>query len=164
MKIFKKFINKRKFLEKQFLFNATINVDEFSFDGTVTYAKVVNIVDGDTIDCVFYVMSSVNNKKEMKKFRIRMASYDAPEMRPRKSKYTEDERQYIIMKANEAKDMLYNLIGDSIVILECGKYDNFGRILGTIKHTVDSTNTINQMMIDSKCIKENQLDGFTSSS
>jgi endonuclease YncB( thermonuclease family) len=58
-----------------------------------------------------------------------MYGYDSPEMKPSRSDPNRDE---IKKKAKYAKKLLEEKILNKIVILQCGKWDKYGRLLGTI--------------------------------
>ncbi len=111
------------------------NTKPFSFDGSTVRAKCLSVYDGDTITVAFDVYGNFY------KFNIRMNGYDAPEMKPDKTSITYNIAK---MKAIEARDHLASLLLDKIIKLECGPYDKYGRILGTVYY--DGVN-INEQMI-----------------
>ena len=95
----------------------------FNFDGYRTICKVVDVYDGDTITVTFVFRGKVI------KYKVRMYGYDSPEMKPRLNKQNRDKE---IKKAKEAKEYLKSLIYNKIVIIECGKFGKYGRLLGKI--------------------------------
>ena len=95
----------------------------FSLDKQTFNAKVVRVYDGDTCFAVFIYNSSPV------KFKIRMEGYDSPEMKPL---LTTINRNKEIENAIKAKEALEKLVLNKIVILECGKWDKYGRLLGKI--------------------------------
>ncbi len=99
----------------------------FTLEGREFDAKVVKIYDGDTIHVVFTF------KGELTRWKIRMEGYDSPEMR---SKNKEEK-----IAALAAKDALVGKIGENRVKLVCGKFDKYGRLLGTIFIGDDNINT-----------------------
>lgn len=99
------------------------NTELFTFDGYKTDCKVVDVYDGDTITVTF------SYRCKIIKYKVRMYGYDSPEMKPSKDMINRDTE---IKKAKEAKAYLEKLIGNKIVILECGKFGKFGRLLGKI--------------------------------
>ena len=99
------------------------NTDFYSLDGKTFRAKVVDIYDGDTCTVVFKFNGIYT------KYKVRMYGYDSSEMKPLKS---HPERQKIILNARYAKKQLEDKILNKIVILKCGKWDKYGRLLGTI--------------------------------
>jgi micrococcal nuclease len=114
------------------LTKATKQVKKFSFEDYETYAKIVEVYDGDTIKAVFRFNDI------MQKFTIRLFGIDTPEIRTRDK--LEKRAGY------EAKEMLVSLILDKIVYLKLGKFDKYGRILGTIYTLDDKYN------IDGDCV------------
>jgi len=105
----------------------------FSLDKQTFNAKVVRVYDGDTCFAVFIYNSSPV------KFKIRMEGYDSPEMKPL---LTTINRNKEIENAIKAKEALEKLVLNKIVILECGKWDKYGRLLGKI-YVKNNNNIIN---------------------
>ncbi len=88
----------------------------FDFNEHVYQAKVVKVYDGDT--CTVNIIYH----GEIVQLRIRMVGYDTPELTGKN------------VMAQKAKQDLAVLILDKIVILRCGKFDKYGRVLGIIYH------------------------------
>ena len=129
-------INKNKDLK-----NATKDIPFYSLNKKTFLAKVVDVYDGDTCTII------IKNKNELQKYKVRMLGYDSPEMKPRKNI---NNREEIIKKAKEAKNALIDKINNKLVYIECGSWDKYGRLLGTlytIKNNKKSIN-INQWMIN----------------
>ena len=99
------------------------DVDLFSLNSKEFICRIVSVYDGDTCTAMF----KLNQK--MVKFKIRMLGYDSPEMRPRINTPNRDE---IIEKAKSAKEALLSKVQNKKVILKCGKWDKYGRLLGTL--------------------------------
>jgi endonuclease YncB( thermonuclease family) len=109
----------------------------FTLDKRVFDAKIVRVYDGDTCFAVF----KLNN--DYVKFKIRLEGYDSPEMKPAlDSKNRECEKK----SAQKSKEELEKHVLNKIVKLHCGKWDKYGRLLGTIY--IDNNVNINQYMID----------------
>ena len=68
---------------------------------------------------------------------MRMLGYNSPELK--------DKNPEIKAKAIEAKELFKEMVLNKVVDIECGKFDAFGRILGTIK--LDDKD-INKIMLD----------------
>tara|TARA_S200000501_G_C20725822_1_gene700547 strand:- start:107 stop:553 length:447 start_codon:yes stop_codon:yes gene_type:complete len=102
--------------------------------------KVVDIYDGDTCTIIF------KNNRKFQKYKVRMNGYDSPEMKPNKNIKN---RSTIIKNAKNAKLALSNMILNKIVTIECGPWDKYGRLLGTIyiKYNNKQLN-INKWMIE----------------
>jgi micrococcal nuclease len=101
--------------------------------------KVVDIYDGDTCTII------LKNNGQFQKYKVRMNGYDSPEMKPLKNIKNRDK---IIKNAQAAKLALSNIILNKIVTIKCGKWDKYGRLLGTIYIKENRNNiNINQWMI-----------------
>jgi endonuclease YncB( thermonuclease family) len=113
---------------------------KFSLDGLVKLCKIVDVYDGDTCRAVF------RHNGEICKWNIRMNGYDSPEMRPSKKLENRDE---IKKKAIAAKNYLKSLIMNEkqFVYLKCGKFDKYGRLLGTLFVLQSDTISVNDTMI-----------------
>ena len=120
--------------KKNKLTETNLQCELFSFNGNSYQCKVVKCYDGDTIHCVFKF------NKKYQRFIIRLAGCDTPEIRTRDP--LEKEKGYM------ARDRLKELIYNKIVTLECGKFDKYGRILGTIKLNKNDEKSVNDIMID----------------
>lgn len=110
-------------------------VDLFSLNTKEFICIIVSVYDGDTCTAMFKL------NKKMVKFKVRMLGYDSPEMKPRINTPNRDE---IIEKAKSAKEALLSKVQNKKVLLQCGKWDKYGRLLGTL--FVDNQN-INHWMI-----------------
>ena len=111
---------------KCILSNKDVNdFSPFKFDNKIKYCKVIDVYDGDTI--------TVGIILESKPYRIkvRMYGYDSPELKPRLNVINRDE---IIKKAKESRDMLKNIILNKVVKIHISKgtWDKYGRLLGII--------------------------------
>lgn len=113
----------------------------FSLENETKLCKVVDIYDGDSCKVAF----SLNG--DIYKWNIRMDGYDSPEMRPSKSKPNRDEEKAAALKA---KEYLTGLImnDDQLVYIKCGKFDKYGRLLGTLFINKTDTVSVNQLMIN----------------
>ena len=125
-------INKLKLADK--------STPVFTLEGDMKLCKVVDIYDGDTIKVVFMDNNRIN------KWNIRMEGYDSPEMRPSRKLENRDE---IKKKAIEAKNYLKSLImnENQLVYLKCGKFDKYGRLLGTLYVEQTDEVSVNDLMI-----------------
>lgn len=115
-----------------------INIPLFTFNKEKHMAKVVSCYDGDTIKCVF------KHDGKYQKFKVRMYGYDSPERRPSR-KIPEEERIIIKKNARKARNRLMELILNKIVIIECMKFDKYGRLLAIVYLNNEN---INQVMIN----------------
>jgi endonuclease YncB( thermonuclease family) len=115
------------------LMRATKKTPKFSLDGTATFAKCVDVYDGDTAQFVFRIFPV----GPLYRFSCRMMGYNSAEIKGQ----TEEERN----KALEAKKALSDLILDKVVALKLGKFDKYGRVLVTVSvNNID----VNKYMVD----------------
>lgn len=118
------------------------NTDLYTLEGLVLRAKVVDVYDGDTCTVIFKL------NKRYEKHKVRMYGYDSPEMKPSRSDPNRDE---IKKKAKYAKKLLEEKILNKIVILRCGKWDKYGRLLGSIYINggcFSKNENVNEWMVD----------------
>ena len=113
----------------------------FSLEDETKLCKVVDVYDGDSCKVAF----SLNG--DIYKWNIRMNGYDSPEMRPSKSKPNREAEKAAAVKA---KEYLKSLImkDKQLVYVKCGKFDKYGRLLGTILINKNDVLSVNQLMIN----------------
>jgi len=87
-------------------------------------AKVVKVVDGDTVNAVIDLPGF-----GFRQFKVRLYGIDTPELRPPRS---DPDRDEIIQKAQEARDVLKEKICDKVVFLKCYGWGKYGRLLAEI--------------------------------
>jgi endonuclease YncB( thermonuclease family) len=101
------------------------NVPPFSLGGKSHFAKVSSVYDGDTVKCIFGFGG------EMFVWNCRISGVDTPELRTRN--VLEKAHGYV------ARDRLRELILGKVVLLKCGEFDKYGRLLIDIELS-DGTN------------------------
>ncbi len=125
---------------------------EFTFKGTCTYARVVSLYDGDTMNVVFPYFNNFF------KFSLRLNRIDTSEMR--------SENTSVQKLAIEARNVVFNLItGRSnipaskkeiddtlnttvfLVWIECMGFDKWGRILAEVKQHKESTHNFSDILL-----------------
>ena len=131
------------------------DVDVFSLEGFKTEAKIVRVIDGDTLDVAFH------RRGELVRYTCRMLGYDAPEPRGKKKKSATLARDYLAhlcmgdspddfdARATWKDDDLQELLDESrhLVYAFFDDFDNFGRALVTLKTSKNGT-SINELMGD----------------
>lgn len=95
------------------------NVPQFSLDGSKHFAKITSVYDGDTFKACFTFGG------KMFIWNCRLAGVDTPELRTRNQ--LEKKHGYI------ARDELRKLILDKVILLKCGEFDKYGRLLAHIE-------------------------------
>lgn len=111
------------------------NYKVFTLENYGTWAKVVDVYDGDTLKVL------LNFRGNIDKWIIRMNGYDSPEMKPLKSKF---DREREIQLAVIARDKLREKTRGIIYIKIVG-FDKYGRLLSEV---YNEGCHINKWMID----------------
>ena len=106
-------------------------IKDFTFEGETKTAKVVSVYDGDTIKVVF----SLSGK--LFKFNCRISGVDTPEIRTKNEK----EKAYGLKVRDKLKEKILN----KVVVVQCGKFDKYGRLLIDIQQ--EGTETISKWLI-----------------
>jgi len=134
--------------------NYDISTPQFTLNGINTYARLVDVYDGDTITCIF---NAFQNK--FYKFNIRLNGIDTNEIKntnPDLKKKALEARKFILEKLcacdlevdcsrHEIQDYLKkNVI---IIWLKCYEFDKYGRILGDIFKSKDVSESISNMLL-----------------
>ena len=119
-------------------------IPKFSLKGKEFFAKCVKVYDGDTCHLIFYYNSKLS------RFVCRMEGYNSAELRTN----DEDER----IKAIEAKNKLSDFILNKVVLIKCGDFDMYGRLLTTIylleENKIPWLASINMLMVEQGYGKE----------
>jgi endonuclease YncB( thermonuclease family) len=138
--------NCKQYYKNNQLKKCTSDMPLFTFNELRCHAKVVSVYDGDTFKACIY------RKNEIIKINCRTLGYDSAEMKPRLNIKNRDEH---IKKAKKAKQRFIELTttSNSLVYLDCHKFDKYGRVLVVVHKTKDdynrtSSRSINQIMID----------------
>jgi endonuclease YncB( thermonuclease family) len=128
----------------------------FTLENNVYFAKVIDIYDGDTVTCAFKLFDNYY------KFAVRLYGIDTCEL---KSKNREQAlrarmRLYELVTKMSSKEIdlgiarknLRTVLENSecIVILKCGKFDKYGRLLGTLYATDNNEQSFNQILVSEK--------------
>lgn len=127
----------------------------FSLENNVYLAKVIDIYDGDTVTCAFKLFDNYYQ------FTVRLYGIDTCEL---KSKNREQAlrarmRLYELVTKKSSKDIDLSIprknlralleASDAIVVLKCGKFDKYGRLLGTL-FALDSDRAFNEILVAEK--------------
>ena len=115
-----------------------INTEKFNLRNGKTYAaKVVRIIDGDTLVCIFKPFLSSGYYQ----FTIRLLNYDAPETR---TLNPEEKARGLLAKSY----LIHILSRVKCIYILCSEFDAFGRILGHVFLDPQRTEYVNEKMID----------------
>lgn len=121
------------------------DVKWLSLDGQKLLCKVIDVYDGDTLTIVFPFCNTFFKEK------CRLEGIDSAEIRTKNI----EEKKYAI----ETKKWLSNLILNKFVYIQCGNWDKYGRLLGTIFLIENPNKSINNMLIENNMAY--QYDGKT---
>lgn len=105
----------------------------FSFDGVKITGVCVRVVDGDTV----YVVVDVPGFGH-RRLKLRLDGIDTPELR---SKLPNEKKL-----ADLAKTQVIEMIQGKPVSIECGKFDNFGRVLAHV-YEMNAETSVNQLLV-----------------
>ena len=100
-------------------------------------AKLLRVIDGDTVDCVIDLGFNVRLKE-----RVRLKGIDTPETRTRD---LEEKKRGFAAKERVQEAFKYS--DEFTIITEIDKKGKYGRILGTIM-LPDRKISLNQMLLD----------------
>ncbi len=125
-------------LEDKQLLNATLkNTKEHSFIGQINKCVIIDCYDGDTCTIAMFI-----SKNQIQNFKCRLQGLDTPEIKSENRKLAEDARNYLISLATETNFKGYNKTKKEIqeylqnhkkiLKIECGGWDKYGRLLGTL--------------------------------
>jgi endonuclease YncB( thermonuclease family) len=98
--------------------NASLNTPLFTLNGLKFTAKCVKCYDADTIHIVIFYNGI------FQRFVTRLIGIDSAEIKT----HNEKEKQHAI----KARDYLKDLILDKLILIECNKFDKYGRLLITV--------------------------------
>lgn len=93
-------------------------LDPLSLDGDVCIGYCVKVYDGDT--CTLNILTKYGSHK----WSVRMAGYDAPELKT----HDVEEKTHAIA----CREMLKDLVFGKFIIIQCAGLEKYGRLLGTI--------------------------------
>lgn len=96
----------------------TIDTPLFTLNGQIHLAKCVKCYDADSI----HIVIRFNNV--FARFRCRLLGIDTPELR---SKNAEEKKH-----AQVARDWLSHLILNKLIVVQCGDFDKYGRVLVSV--------------------------------
>lgn len=139
--------------------NMNNSVPFFTLNGVKTFARLVDVYDGDTITCIFPIFG-----ENYFKFNIRLNGIDTAEIRNDDSHLKDrafEARHHILTylcgnhyqlhpkcSRTDIQDYLKN--NEIIVWLECYNFDKYGRILGDIyKEQNENKVSISEILLQS---------------
>jgi endonuclease YncB( thermonuclease family) len=112
------------------------DIPAFDFIGINTWAKVLRVLDGDTVVLVIIINSHPY------KFSTRLSYIDCAELH--------SENPTEVAHAHKAANRLKELIGNNLVYIKCQKWDKFGRLLAELYKDDNSNISFNQILLDEK--------------
>lgn len=133
-----------------------ISTRMFTLNGIKTYARLVDVYDGDTVTCVFQIFGD-----NYYKFNIRLNGIDTAELKGADKVRALGARHKILdyiceeYNYNLKEDCLRSEIQDFlkkhtiIIWLECYDFDKYGRILGDIYKNKEVMESISSILLKS---------------
>ena len=106
--------------------NIDDSVKELDLTNMEIQGKVVSVYDGDTIKVVFPYLN------KLFKWNCRLSGIDTPELRTKHEK----EKKYGYFVRDELRDKILH----KVVIVKCGEFDKYGRLLTTIMINNENVN------------------------
>ena len=126
--------------------NTFKNTPLWTLKGKKLKVKVLKVYDGDTI------WIAIKLKGKIYRLKVRLLGIDTPEMKPPKS---QKNREKEIREAKKAKEFLENLVLNKVITIECGDWDKYGRLLGTLyKNYFCGKININNLLLSEGLAKE----------
>ena len=113
--------------DENLLESGSLETPLFTLNGLKFTAKCVKCYDADTIHIVIFY------GKKLQRFVCRLVGIDSAEIKS----HNEKEKEHAIT----ARNYLQELILNKLIIVECGKFDKYGRLLITIYHNDININT-----------------------
>jgi endonuclease YncB( thermonuclease family) len=127
----------------------------FSFNGISTLARVVDILDGDTLSVVVHLFDKYF------KLKIRLADIDTCEIKSqnpdiRQKAYSARAKVLSLVlntnidyKHDMTRDEIQKLLDQGVycVWIECKEFDKYGRVLCNVKKGVDDTCTFSSLLL-----------------
>jgi endonuclease YncB( thermonuclease family) len=129
--------------QREILLKCKKDKQDTSFKGIKTYAKCVEVYDGDTCRLKFFY------RNEITQCSVRLLGIDAPELEPKKIGRTPESIQKEKDAAKKARDELKSLIyTNNLVYVVFEDYDKYGRPLVTLYLNDKDEKSVNQIIID----------------
>jgi endonuclease YncB( thermonuclease family) len=137
--------------------NYDISTKEFTLNGLHTYARVVNVIDGDTIVCIIPLFDRYY------KFSIRLAGIDTYEIKSKhpllknialQAKYKllnlVMDKNNDLIHFNHTSAQIISILKDNVYIvwLECLAFDKYGRVLANVKLREQDQLTFSTLLIN----------------
>ena len=113
---------------KEKLLTGNLKTSKFTLENNVYLAKCVKCYDADSIHIV------INFGDKLSRFICRLYGIDTAELRSKNP----DEKKY----ARESRDYLKTIILDKLIIVKCGEFDKYGRLLVDVYPFDDNLNIV----------------------
>lgn len=113
------------------------DIDYISLFGIATYARLIDVYDGDTITCIIPFLD------KLYKFKVRINGIDTCEIRNKNL-----EEKY---KAIQAKNRVVEILSgnEGIIWLECHHFDKYGRLLADV-YNETKEKCVSKILLDEK--------------
>jgi endonuclease YncB( thermonuclease family) len=129
-----------------------ISTQLFTLKGVRTYARLVDVYDGDTVTCIFPIFG-----ENYYKFNIRLNGIDTAELKGSDKLKALEARHTILeylckdynLKEDSLRSDIQNFLKQQITIvwLECYDFDKYGRILGDVYKNNEIRESISDVLL-----------------
>lgn len=113
----------------------------FTLEGSFVQGKIVDVYDGDTVKIVLNL--SIN--QDYFRWNCRLSGINTPEIRTKNTK----EKEFGLLVRDKLKERIEN----KILLIKCGEFDKYGRLLVEIYENNGQLFSINNWLIENNYAK-----------
>ena len=113
----------------------------FTLEGSFVQGKIVDVYDGDTVKIVLNL--SINS--DYFRCNCRLSGINTPEIRTKNTK----EKEFGLLVRDKLKERIEN----KILLIKCGEFDKYGRLLVEIYENNGQLFSINNWLIENNYAK-----------
>ena len=113
----------------------------FTLEGSFVQGKIVDVYDGDTVKIVLNL--SINS--DYYRWNCRLSGINTPEIRTKNTK----EKEFGLLVRDKLKERIEN----KILLIKCGEFDKYGRLLVEIYENNGELLSINNWLIENNYAK-----------
>lgn len=113
----------------------------FTLEGSFVQGKIVDVYDGDTVKIVLNL--SINS--DYFRWNCRLSGINTPEIRTKNTK----EKEFGLLVRDKLKERIEN----KILLIKCGEFDKYGRLLVEIYENNGQLFSINNWLIENNYAK-----------
>ena len=113
----------------------------FTLEGSFVQGKIVDVYDGDTVKIVLNLSINSNYFR----WNCRLSGINTPEIRTKNAK----EKEFGLLVRDKLKERIEN----KILLIKCGEFDKYGRLLVEIYENNGQLFSINNWLIENNYAK-----------